>query len=458
MFSLENRRSFRPRTELRICYRDSRRRSEISLGAIPAPPNRRPPRAARAALSAAGDENLSRRRGAVRDRLLGLEPATAITSWSAKKPRRRCARPSTRRVGRDFPVFLHPHSGEEYALARTERKSGRGYRGCRRRQRSVGDPGPDLARRDFTINAIAEDGDGVLIDPFGGVATSRRACCATSARRSSRIRCGCARGGGFMAISLRSGFQTRTRDRGPDREIRLLENSTVGAGSASGRSCRAPWLRRGRRSCAPSRGRCAARGVAGSRCACTACRNAPITIRKSIPACTSNWSAICRRTCCRGRRDRLRRADPRSGQGADAGSRAARHIGHEHAGLAPLHGLCERLKVPDGLSRVGDHGCREHLNVHRLFELRDDTVHDLWRVATASASRNGSRAGHGLRSGQTRPRCRRKPTIDKARNCSACTPRRWRSAAANSRPRASQAPPSARRYARRGLPRSTERA
>ena len=71
-------------------------------------------------------------------------------------------------VGRDFPVFLHPQTGEEYALARTERKSGRGYRGF------VVDADPsvtleeDLARRDFTINAIAEDADGTLIDPFGG--------------------------------------------------------------------------------------------------------------------------------------------------------------------------------------------------------------------------------------------------------------------------------------------------
>jgi len=71
-------------------------------------------------------------------------------------------------VGKDFPVFLHPETGEEYALARTERKSGHGYKGfsfyC--------DPGitleQDLSRRDLTINAMAEDGDGSLIDPYGG--------------------------------------------------------------------------------------------------------------------------------------------------------------------------------------------------------------------------------------------------------------------------------------------------
>src|SRR5690606_32989408 len=70
--------------------------------------------------------------------------------------------------GRDFPVFLHPDTHEEHALARTERKSGRGYRGF------VVDADPsvtleeDLARRDFTINAIAQAEDGSLVDPFGG--------------------------------------------------------------------------------------------------------------------------------------------------------------------------------------------------------------------------------------------------------------------------------------------------
>jgi tRNA nucleotidyltransferase (CCA-adding enzyme) len=75
-----------------------------------------------------------------------------------------------RQVGRDFPVFLHPDSKEEYALARTERKSGRGHTGfiCN------ADPSvtleEDLSRRDLTVNAIAQTGDGELIDPYGGQA------------------------------------------------------------------------------------------------------------------------------------------------------------------------------------------------------------------------------------------------------------------------------------------------
>ncbi len=71
-------------------------------------------------------------------------------------------------VGKDFPVFLHPRTREEHALARTERKTARGYRGFA----VSADPGvtleEDLARRDLTINAIAQDENGVLVDPFHG--------------------------------------------------------------------------------------------------------------------------------------------------------------------------------------------------------------------------------------------------------------------------------------------------
>ena len=73
-------------------------------------------------------------------------------------------------VGKDFPVFLHPKSKEEHALARTERKSGQGYSGF------ICDFGPDISleedliRRDLTVNAIAKDEDGTLIDPYGGIA------------------------------------------------------------------------------------------------------------------------------------------------------------------------------------------------------------------------------------------------------------------------------------------------
>jgi tRNA nucleotidyltransferase (CCA-adding enzyme) len=77
-------------------------------------------------------------------------------------------------VGKDFPVFLHPDTREEYALARTERKSGRGYRGFTFHTSPEVTLEEDLARRDLTINAIAQAEDGALIDPFGGQLDLRR--------------------------------------------------------------------------------------------------------------------------------------------------------------------------------------------------------------------------------------------------------------------------------------------
>jgi tRNA nucleotidyltransferase (CCA-adding enzyme) len=75
-----------------------------------------------------------------------------------------------RQVGADFPVFLHPHTGEEYALARTERKSAPGYRGFVVHADPAVTLQQDLSRRDLTINAMALAPDGTLIDPFGGAA------------------------------------------------------------------------------------------------------------------------------------------------------------------------------------------------------------------------------------------------------------------------------------------------
>lgn len=74
-----------------------------------------------------------------------------------------------KQVGRDFPVFLHPHTGEEFALARTERKTGRGYAGFSVHAAPDVTLEQDLLRRDLTINAIAQDDHGKLIDPYGGV-------------------------------------------------------------------------------------------------------------------------------------------------------------------------------------------------------------------------------------------------------------------------------------------------
>jgi tRNA nucleotidyltransferase (CCA-adding enzyme) len=105
--------------------------------------------------------------GAVRDALLGLPGADRDWVVVGATPEQMSALGYTP-VGRDFPVFLHPVTHEEYALARTERKSGRGYRGFTVFAAPEVTLEEDLRRRDLTINAIARAEDGSLIDPFGG--------------------------------------------------------------------------------------------------------------------------------------------------------------------------------------------------------------------------------------------------------------------------------------------------
>ncbi len=107
--------------------------------------------------------------GAVRDELLGLPVRDRDYVVVGASPERMTAL-GFRPVGKEFPVFLHPQTHQEYALARTERKSGRGYKGF------IFHAGPDvtleedLRRRDLTINALARDANGTLVDPYGGQA------------------------------------------------------------------------------------------------------------------------------------------------------------------------------------------------------------------------------------------------------------------------------------------------
>src|SRR4030066_565557 len=110
--------------------------------------------------------------GSVRDRLLGL--AVQDHDWVVvgSTPEEMIDR-GFQPVGKDFPVFLHPQTHEEYALARTERKTARGYKGFVVHAAPDVTLEQDLLRRDFTINAIAQDADGNLIDPHNGVADLR---------------------------------------------------------------------------------------------------------------------------------------------------------------------------------------------------------------------------------------------------------------------------------------------
>jgi tRNA nucleotidyltransferase (CCA-adding enzyme) len=111
--------------------------------------------------------------GSVRDELLGWPVADRDYVVVGATPEQMLAQ-GFRPVGRDFPVFLHPSTQEEYALARTERKQGRGHRGFVFHAAQDVTLEQDLARRDLTINAMARDAEGRLIDPYGGAADLER--------------------------------------------------------------------------------------------------------------------------------------------------------------------------------------------------------------------------------------------------------------------------------------------
>lgn len=110
--------------------------------------------------------------GSVRDELLGRPVADRDYVVVGATPEEMRSR-GFRSVGRDFPVFLHPDTHEEYALARTERKTGRGHRGFIFHAAPDVTLEADLARRDLTINAMARAEDGTLVDPFGGASDLR---------------------------------------------------------------------------------------------------------------------------------------------------------------------------------------------------------------------------------------------------------------------------------------------
>jgi tRNA nucleotidyltransferase (CCA-adding enzyme) len=111
--------------------------------------------------------------GAVRDELLGLpvkDRDYVVVGATPEDMTRLGYKP----VGKDFPVFLHPKTREEYALARTERKTARGYKGFQVHAAPDVTLEQDLSRRDLTINAIARDAQGRIIDPHGGAADLKR--------------------------------------------------------------------------------------------------------------------------------------------------------------------------------------------------------------------------------------------------------------------------------------------
>ena len=330
--------------------------------------------------------------GAVRDRLLGRPEGDRDWVVVGSTPQA-MIRAGFLPVGRDFPVFLHPQTREEYALARTERKTGPGYHGFTFHADAGVTLEQDLARRDFTINAIAQDEDGGLVDPHGGVrdieARVLRHVSPAFAEDPVRI----LRAARFMARFAPLGFRVA------DETLQLMREM-VAAGEVDHLVAERVWqeLRKALEEAQPS-------------AAIRLLRDAG-ALAKLLPEVDALFGVPQRpehhpevdtgeHLCLvLDMAARLAPGDGLIGFAAlthDLGkaltppSQWPRHLGHEHAGVRPLRALCARLKVPAEFAAVAEIACREHLNVHRLDELRPETVHDL--VARADGFRKPGRIG-----------------------------------------------------------------
>jgi len=316
--------------------------------------------------------------GAVRDLLLGRTPGDRDYVVVGETPEAMLAA-GFKPVGRDFPVFLHPETGEEYALARTERKSAPGYRGFT----IHADPSitleEDLARRDFTINAIAQAADGTLIDPYGGVrdleARLLRHVGPAFVEDPLRV----LRAARFMARFAPLGFTIAS-------ETLALMREIAASGELAALVPERVWqeLRRALGEPRPS--------------AFLSTLRQAHALHAVLPELDALYG-IPQRAEFHPEIDTGRHQELVSDMAAqlapgntlvgfaalthDLGKALTppeqwpRHLQHEQAGITPVRGLCERLKVPVEYRDLALIVCREHLNIHRLSELRPATVHEL---------------------------------------------------------------------------------
>jgi tRNA nucleotidyltransferase (CCA-adding enzyme) len=310
--------------------------------------------------------------GAVRDRLLGRPVADRDHVVVGATPDDMVAL-GFQPVGKDFPVFLHPDTHEEYALARTERKSGRGYKGFTVYASPEVTLEDDLRRRDLTINAMAEDERGALIDPYGGrrdldarVFRHVSAAFAEDPLRILRVARFAARFSGFTVAP----------------ETLVLMRQMVDDGEVDALVPERVWqeLARGLMEAQPSR------MVAVLReCGALARLFPEIERLFGVPQPPEHHPEIDTGV------HTLRVVDWAAGQGASLAVRFAalthdlgkgvtppelwpKHVGHEAKGVELVRALAARIRVPVECRELAVAVAREHGLVHRALELRPGTL------------------------------------------------------------------------------------
>ena len=316
--------------------------------------------------------------GAVRDALLGL-PAGDRDFVVVGASVQQMLDAGYRQVGRDFPVFLHPETGEEHALARTERKSGRGYTGFVVHADPSVTLEDDLRRRDFTINAIARAEDGTLADPFGGArdieARVLRHVGDAFVEDPLRV----LRAARFMARFAPLGFTVAP-------ETLALMRQMVASGELAELVPERVWqeLAKALRAAAPGAFLRTLREADALRAVLP-----EVDALYGVPQRAEYHPEIdtglhCELVCDMAAR--LAPGDDLVGYAAlchDLGKALTpadvlpKHLMHEQRGVAPAIAMSQRLKVPNEHRELAVACCREHLNVHRIAELRAATVHEL---------------------------------------------------------------------------------
>ena len=319
--------------------------------------------------------------GAVRDGLLGLpvqDRDHVVVGATPEEMTRLGFQP----VGKDFPVFLHPHTHEEYALARTERKTARGYRGFQVYSSPQVTLEEDLVRRDLTVNAMALAADGRLIDPYGG----RTDLAAKVLRHVSPA---------FAEDPVRilrlARFAARFADFTVAPETVELMRAMVADGEVDALVPERVWqeLARGLMAEKPSRMLDVLRD-----CGALARLMPELDALFGVPQPEQHHPEIdtgvqTLMVIDRAAADGLDLAERWAallhdlGKGRTAAAFWPRHHGHEGKGVAPVKALCERLHVPNECRDLAVLAAREHGIVHRADELRPETMIDLFERCDA---------------------------------------------------------------------------
>ena len=318
--------------------------------------------------------------GAVRDQLLGLPVQDHDWVVVGSTPEDMVAQ-GFQPVGKDFPVFLHPQTHEEYALARTERKTARGHKGFA----VYAAPGvtleQDLLRRDFTVNAIAQDADGNLIDPHNGIADLRAGILRHVSTAFSEDPVRILRAARFAA---RFGFAIAP-------ETLELMRGMVNNGEVDALVAERVWqeLARGLLEKKPSRFFETLRS-----CGALAKILPELDALFGVPQPEKYHPEI---DCGihallvvddAARHDyalevRFAALTHDLGKGSTPKDILPRHIGHELRSVELLKKLSRRLRVPGECSDLALLAARYHGDIHHAFELRAETIFKLFQSADA---------------------------------------------------------------------------